>query len=117
MPITRTHLAILDLKDTKALYTTDNSFPEQMGIDIPQPIYLDESASLDEVRKADILLFNASLKILHAGWELVTTLPGAIAMIRETMTMIEKRRAILGLPYGATQSQNTKTIVYEPLAR
>lgn len=94
----------------------DNPLLKDLDISLPEPILLEHKATLTEVRKADIQLFNQSLRIVHAMWAKVETLPAALVMIDRTMKLIETRRHILGLEYGASQSKSSKSITWEPLS-
>ena len=86
---------------------------------IPQPevkdILTDSQAELEEVRKADMKILNFSLAVLHAAWDKVETLPGLFLMIDKQMSLVEKRRAILGLPYGSSQNKSSAKFTFEPI--
>ncbi len=76
---------------------------------------LSEEATLDDARKADMQMYNTALRLFYAAWEEVNTIQAALAMMGKTFDFIEKRRAILGLPYGSPANKESKQIVFSPL--
>jgi len=92
-----------------------NEFLTELQITIPAPILVGPEASIEDTRRADILLFNSSLTVLYALWAEVKTFSAALAMIDKTMALIEKRRAILGHPYGSPQIKTSQGATFEPL--
>jgi len=70
---------------------------------------------IEQVRKADMLMFNFNLAVLHSLWDKIETMPAAFAMIDKQMDLIKKRREILGLEYGSHQSTTPKNLTWDPL--
>lgn len=93
-----------------------NDFLSELGVSLPPPILVSSTATYDETLKADIQLFNVGLTVLYAMWGEVKTFSAAMTMIDKTLTMIEKRRAILGHPYGSAQNKSSSPFTYEPLS-
>lgn len=93
-----------------------SEFLSSLGVAVPPPIMLEHDSTLSEVQKADIALFNTSLKVLYALWGEVKTANAALTLINQTMTLIEKRRDIMGLDYGAANNKGGRTLTYDPLA-
>lgn len=93
------------------------SLLEELNLIVPDlaNITTSDKPPLEQVRKADMLLFNFNLAVLHSLWDRVETLPAAFAMIDKQMQLIEKRRHILGLDYGAPKNTGPKPVTWEPL--
>lgn len=100
---------------TDNLPVPSNEFLDELNITIPAPIFVGPTASIEETRRSDIAMYNASLSVLYSLWSQVKTFSAALAMIDKTMSLIEKRRAILGHPYGSPQNQGSKGLTFEPL--
>lgn len=83
--------------------------------EFPEPIYLDETADILQAKKADIILFNQQLRTLHFLWSQVRSVKTALNMMRMTTELIEKRRHILGLEYGAASNKTSRLTVFEPV--
>lgn len=92
-----------------------NQFLQELNLVIPEPITHSDTASLSQVKKADIELFNTQLRILHALWAKVETLPAALVLIKQTLEMPKLRRDILGLQYGAPTNKFAEPVTYEPI--
>lgn len=90
---------------------------DDLDVTVPElnDILTDIKPPLEAVRKADMLIFNFNLAVLHGLWDKVETLPAAFAMIDKQMLLIEKRRSILGLDYGPPKNTGPKGITWEPL--
>lgn len=93
------------------------SLLDDYDITVPtlQNITTTDNPPIEQVRKVDMLIFNFNLAVLHSLWDKVETLPAAFAMIDKQMSLIEKRRNILGLPYGAPKDNSSKVPTWEPL--
>lgn len=92
-----------------------NEFLTELGVVLPPPSIVQADADLDETRKADIQLFNTALRIHYAMWGEVKTFNAVMSMMDKTFALIEKRRAILGHPYGSPQNKTSQGDVYDPL--
>ncbi len=108
--------ALTALQKLDAL-TPTVSFVSEFDIEVPstESILTTENPPYEQVKKADMLLFNFNLTLLHSLWDKIETIPAAFAMIDKQMKLIETRRAILGLPYGSDKSNSSKVITFEPL--
>lgn len=97
------------------LHPTVTSLLEELSLELPNPSQVvgNEKSDINETRRMDFVLYNFSLRALLAGWNKVETLPAMLVMIDKTMALIEKRRHIAGLPYGADTGKNTKSVTWE----
>lgn len=108
--------ALVALQKIDAL-NPKSSLLSELDITAPalETITTSDKPPIEQVRKADMLLFNFNLAVLHSLWDKIETIPAAFAMIDKQMSLIEKRRAILGLDYGSPKNNSSKVVTWEPL--
>jgi hypothetical protein len=102
------------------VYMSDDSLPTPSGpkdlafepLDFP---LVNDDASIDEVRKADIKICNQQLNLLAQALPSVRSLGGLLMFNREIREMVKYRRDILGLEYGASSNKAQRVLQYEPL--
>jgi len=78
---------------------------------IPDAPPVNRSNSPEEVIDADVEIANTLLLNVHQVWGAVTTLAGVCKLAETTMTLLEKRRAMLLQPFGAPTSAKRTVIM------
>ncbi len=72
------------------------------------------NAALTTIRKNDIELATASLKVVQECWNHATSFSRVMRLLKETRDAVKFRREVLGLPYGS-QGASTKGNDFEPI--
>lgn len=89
-----------------------------LDIEIPEPTDIqlvpDKEKVTRQIIQDDLILANAQLKAVHAGWGYVDNISKLSRMVDATIKAVIHRRAVLGIPYGY-QPQNSKGTILEPL--
>lgn len=100
--------------------TEDENLPtiipksELQSLNLNGPTDLQHNAIVSEAIKADVQVANDMLKLCYAGLGKAQSLSTLLKAVSTTMSVIEKRRHILNLPYGHSDSDSRDNTL-EPL--
>ena len=82
------------------------SIAELKALGIPLDVQMvDSTATIEDLRKADVAVANLNLFMLYKAWDSVYTTGQAIDLANASVAMCAKRRALLNQPIGAPEAK------------
>lgn len=84
-------------------------------LELIEPQDITRHSSFEEIVDADMEITNNVLKALFVGFTRVRSIGSICKLTDTTMNVLERRRKLLGKPYGATDLQDPKAIESGPI--